>query len=310
MLQPGRSYTNGSEYRYGFNGKENDNEVKGEGNQQDYGLRIYDPRLARFLSDDPLTKDYPFYTPYSFAGNKPLQFIDLDGGEEKEVVEKSTAPVLRAITKETVVAKVVPITTKGVALKVATRFNIFTALLSLFSLEGGKYIPPNGYGPIKPNPTPTPTTTPQPNTQPQPASGDDGGNKPKLFHATYTKTNPETGQTYAGRTSGVCQCPNGSEPTRAEAELAVQGRENTHLILNEEGFDKAILDKASTNKPAIRGREQDLVDAAGGAQKVDGGTARNKIRAVSRKKAPYYQGVSQATYGKLPNNNPADKLKN
>ena len=31
MLQPGRSY-NAAGYRYGFNGKENDNEVKGEGN--------------------------------------------------------------------------------------------------------------------------------------------------------------------------------------------------------------------------------------------------------------------------------------
>lgn len=25
---------------------------------------------------------YPFYTPYSFAGNKPIQCIDLDGAEE------------------------------------------------------------------------------------------------------------------------------------------------------------------------------------------------------------------------------------
>ena len=69
-------------YRYGFNGKENDNEVKGEGNQQDYGMRIYDGRIGKFLSVDPLTKDYPHYTPYSFAGNKPVKFIDLDGLEE------------------------------------------------------------------------------------------------------------------------------------------------------------------------------------------------------------------------------------
>ncbi len=83
-MQPGRKYTNGSEYRYGFNGKENDNEVKGEGNQQDYGLRIYDTRLGRFLSVDPLTKEYPHYTPYSYAGNKPIKFIDLDGAEESK----------------------------------------------------------------------------------------------------------------------------------------------------------------------------------------------------------------------------------
>ncbi len=79
---PGRTYTSGSGYRYGFNGKENDNEVKGEGNQQDYGMRIYDPRVGRFLSVDPLTKNYPWYTPYQFAGNKPIKFVDLDGMEE------------------------------------------------------------------------------------------------------------------------------------------------------------------------------------------------------------------------------------
>jgi RHS repeat-associated protein len=68
-------------YRYGFNGKENDNEVKGSGNQQDYGMRIYDPRLGRFLSVDPLAVSYPWYTPYQFAGNMPIEAIDLDGLE-------------------------------------------------------------------------------------------------------------------------------------------------------------------------------------------------------------------------------------
>jgi RHS repeat-associated protein len=68
-------------YRYGFNGKENDNDVKGEGNQQDYGLRIYDPRLGRFLSVDPLFKEYPYKTSYDFAENSPILGSDLDGAE-------------------------------------------------------------------------------------------------------------------------------------------------------------------------------------------------------------------------------------
>jgi RHS repeat-associated protein len=79
---PGRKYpAAGGLYRYGFNGKENDNEVKGEGNQQDYGMRIYDPRLMRFLSVDPLANSYPWYTPYQFAGNDVIRCIDLDGAE-------------------------------------------------------------------------------------------------------------------------------------------------------------------------------------------------------------------------------------
>ena len=82
MLMPGRQYAVGSyDYRYGFNGKEGDDEVKGDDNQQDYGMRIYDPRVGRFLSVDPITKQYPELTPYQFASNTPIQAIDLDGLE-------------------------------------------------------------------------------------------------------------------------------------------------------------------------------------------------------------------------------------
>ena len=73
---------NNYDYRYGFNGKEKDNEVAGNGNHYDYGFRVYNPRIARFLSVDPLTSSYPWYTPYQFAGNKPIANIDLDGLEE------------------------------------------------------------------------------------------------------------------------------------------------------------------------------------------------------------------------------------
>jgi RHS repeat-associated protein len=77
---PGRSDVYMS-HRYGFNGKEMDNGVKGEGVQYDYGFRIYDARIARFLSVDPLTKSYPELTPYQFASNSPIAAIDLDGLE-------------------------------------------------------------------------------------------------------------------------------------------------------------------------------------------------------------------------------------
>ena len=52
---------------------------KGEGVQYDYGFRIYDSRMARFLSVDPLTSSYPMLTPYQFASNSPIAAIDLDG---------------------------------------------------------------------------------------------------------------------------------------------------------------------------------------------------------------------------------------
>ena len=65
------------EYRYGFNGKETDNET----GLQDYGFRIYNPSYGKFLSVDPLHREYPFYTPYQFAGNMPICAADLDGLE-------------------------------------------------------------------------------------------------------------------------------------------------------------------------------------------------------------------------------------
>ena len=82
MQMPGRSFKAGSGYRYGFNGKENDNDVKGEGNQQDYGFIIYDPRLGRFLSVDPLFKGFPWNSTYAFAENDVIRCIDLEGGEK------------------------------------------------------------------------------------------------------------------------------------------------------------------------------------------------------------------------------------
>ncbi len=69
--------------RFHFNGKENDNEVKGNGNQQDYGFRIYDPRIGKFLSTDPLEADYPELSSYQFANNNPIWAIDLDGLEAR-----------------------------------------------------------------------------------------------------------------------------------------------------------------------------------------------------------------------------------
>jgi len=66
-------------YRFGFNGKEKDDETYGEGNEMDYGDRIFDPRLGRWLSLDPLQAKYPDLSPYNFVGNNPIIFIDPDG---------------------------------------------------------------------------------------------------------------------------------------------------------------------------------------------------------------------------------------
>ena len=77
MLMPERN--GGSSYRYSFNGKEGDDEVKGNGNQIDFGARAYDSRLGRWFSLDALEKKYPYLSPYNFVANNPIVFIDIDG---------------------------------------------------------------------------------------------------------------------------------------------------------------------------------------------------------------------------------------
>jgi RHS repeat-associated protein len=75
------SENSSSSYRYGFNGKEKDDEVKGEGNSYDFGARMYDCRIGRWLSRDKMESNYPFLSPYTFVANNPLFFIDPDGND-------------------------------------------------------------------------------------------------------------------------------------------------------------------------------------------------------------------------------------
>ena len=86
-------------YRYGFNGKEDDTDFGNKQVIQDYGFRLYNPSIAKFLSVDPLAPQFPFLTPYQFAANRPILSIDLDGleskstnGEEPNENEKSSLP--------------------------------------------------------------------------------------------------------------------------------------------------------------------------------------------------------------------------
>jgi RHS repeat-associated protein len=66
-------------YRYGFNGMEKDNELKGEANSNDFGARMHDPRVGRFLSLDPLKQEAPGWSPYSYAIDNPIVFVDREG---------------------------------------------------------------------------------------------------------------------------------------------------------------------------------------------------------------------------------------
>jgi RHS repeat-associated protein len=78
MHMQGRSFSSGS-YRYGFQGQEKDDEVKGSGNSYDMGDRWLDVRLGRTPTTDRLAKETPSQSPYVYAGNNPILYIDKNG---------------------------------------------------------------------------------------------------------------------------------------------------------------------------------------------------------------------------------------
>lgn len=66
-------------YSFSFNGQERDDETYGRGNAYDFGARIYDARLSKWMACDPFSKDYPFHSPYNYGLNNPIMFLDKGG---------------------------------------------------------------------------------------------------------------------------------------------------------------------------------------------------------------------------------------
>jgi RHS repeat-associated protein len=68
-------------YRYGFQGQEKDDEIKGEGNSLNYKYRMHNPRVGRFFAVDPLFKEYPHNSSYAFSENRVIDGVELEGLE-------------------------------------------------------------------------------------------------------------------------------------------------------------------------------------------------------------------------------------
>jgi len=66
-------------HRFGFNGMEKDDDVKGAGNSLDFGARVYDSRLGRWLSLDPHFAKYPSMSTFCGMNNSPILVIDPTG---------------------------------------------------------------------------------------------------------------------------------------------------------------------------------------------------------------------------------------
>jgi RHS repeat-associated protein len=93
MSMPGRTYSV-EDYRFGFNGKENQDDLLGEDNAQDFGARMYDARLGRWWGLDPLISKYPSISPYTFCADNPLLFVDKDGRDYELFIDHNSKKVL------------------------------------------------------------------------------------------------------------------------------------------------------------------------------------------------------------------------
>ena len=66
-------------YRFGFNGYENTDELLGDNIAIDFGARVFDSRVARFFSIDPRSGEYPWQSVYVYYSNCPIAIVDVDG---------------------------------------------------------------------------------------------------------------------------------------------------------------------------------------------------------------------------------------
>lgn len=92
---PERKYFLGSAYRYGFNGKELQNEITSD--HYDFGSRIFDGRLGRWASPDPMQYMYPNISPYTYCINNPVKFVDREGKFVVDPAFKAAYPTVALI---------------------------------------------------------------------------------------------------------------------------------------------------------------------------------------------------------------------
>ncbi|GAA0875993.1 hypothetical protein GCM10009118_24020 [Wandonia haliotis] len=141
MTMPGRNGNTG-EYRYGYQGSEMDNEVKGNGNSYTTEFRQYDPRLGRWLSIDPKASKYPYESPYVAFHNNPIFYTDTRGDDPPEKLASAFAEAFKKAWSDSFREngkRAVSGETGGVLIKVTTSTEVNGETIQNVNYEVHKY---------------------------------------------------------------------------------------------------------------------------------------------------------------------------